>query len=119
MKKQLPLATFILSLWFCPLCFAQTTTTTTQMSTNNASTVVKKSDATETNQPVDPIHNPYNIQDNSNLIFINTPDNPGPVYVNTGNVEEDTKNYKKVKDQWIKENTIVKEEEKKEETSPQ
>lgn len=48
------------------------------------------------------------VQDNSNLIFTNTPDNPGPVYINTGNVDEDTKNYVKAKEAWIKENTISK-----------
>jgi hypothetical protein len=113
MKNYLPLATCILCLMFCPLCFGQNTTTSTSITT------VKKVDEQTTTPAVDPVHNPYNIQDNSNLIFINTPDNPGPVYVNTGNVEEDTKNYKMVKDAWIKENTIVKEEEKKEEIKPE
>lgn len=87
---------------------AQTTVDPTNVGTTPNETT-KVGVTSNANAIVIDANNPYQIKDNSNLVFINKEDNPGPVYVNTGNVELDTKNYVIAKEAWIKENTIPKE----------
>ncbi len=87
--------------------FAQTNADQSSVTTTTNINSIKTDQVTSTSVVnVTAENNPYGIKDNSNLIFINTAENPGPVYVNTGNVEEDTKNYVKAKEEWIKANTI-------------